>query len=153
MSFQTAMFQSGKCRYYLTIVDQIYWNCSGVCNVHYYLYKGLWRKKWITNSTSFPQLHIGLIESWKLCLNLCSRKCLRPSWVLVIYLIPIGLWQLWKELNEDRTNFRISFLKTLKLSHFCRLSSNLFHYVTVNGKKKILKKLCLVLKQGTLKWL
>ena len=56
------------------------------------LYKGQWRKKWITGSTSLPQLHKGLIESWKLCLNLCSRKWLRPSRNLVIYLIPIGLW-------------------------------------------------------------
>ena len=58
------------------------------------LYKGQWRKKWIADSTSLPQLHIGLIESWKLCLNLCSRKWLRPSRILVIYLTPIGLWQL-----------------------------------------------------------
>ena len=58
------------------------------------LYKGQWRKKWVADSTSLPQLHIGLIESWKLCLNLCSRKWLRPSRILVIYLIPKGLWQL-----------------------------------------------------------
>ena len=58
------------------------------------LYKGLWRKKWIADSTSLTQLHIRLIESWKLCLSLCSHKWLRPSRILVIYLIPIGLWQL-----------------------------------------------------------
>ena len=40
------------------------------------LYKGQWRKKWIVDSTSLPQLHIGLIESWKLWLNLCSREWL-----------------------------------------------------------------------------
>ena len=57
------------------------------------LYQGQWRKKQITDSTSMQQLHIGLIESWK-CLNLCSRKWLRPSRILVIYLITIGLWQL-----------------------------------------------------------
>ena len=47
-------------------------------------------------------------------------------------------------------NFRISFLKTLKLSHFRRLTSNLFHSIIVDGKKEFLKKLCLVLKQGIL---
>ena len=55
------------------------------------LYKGQWRKKWIVDSTSFLQLHIGLTESWKLCLNSCSHKWLRPSRILVIYLTPIGL--------------------------------------------------------------
>ena len=31
------MFQSVKSRYYLTIYDQFYLNCSGVCKVHYYI--------------------------------------------------------------------------------------------------------------------
>ena len=43
------------------------------------LYKGQWRKKWIADSTSLPQLHIGFIVSWKLCLNLCSRRWLSFS--------------------------------------------------------------------------
>ena len=34
---------------------------------------------------------MGLIESWKLCLNLCSGKRFRPSWTPVIYWITIGL--------------------------------------------------------------
>ena len=32
-------------------------------------------------------------------------------------------------------NFRISFIKTLKLLHFRRLRSNLLHSIKVNGKK------------------
>ena len=47
-------------------------------------------------------------------------------------------------------NARISSLRTLKLSHFRRLTSNLFHSIIVDGKKEFLKKLCLVLKQGIL---
>ena len=47
-------------------------------------------------------------------------------------------------------NFRISFIKTLKLLHFRRLRSNLFHSIKVNGKKFFLKILCLVLKQRIL---
>ena len=39
---------------------------------------GQWRKKWTVDSISFPQIHKGSIESWKLCLNLCSFKWLKP---------------------------------------------------------------------------
>ena len=58
------------------------------------LYKGQWRKIWITDSKPLPQLHIGFIEPWKPSLNLWYHNWLRPS--LVIYLIPIGLWQIHK---------------------------------------------------------
>ena len=71
------------------------------------------RKKWIADSTSLPQLHIGFSVSWKLCLNLCSRRWLSPSRIRVIYLIPIGLWQAKRELEEDRMNFSMLLLKTL----------------------------------------
>lgn len=37
MSFQIAMSQSGKSRYYVTIYDQSYLNSSVVFNVHYYI--------------------------------------------------------------------------------------------------------------------
>ena len=57
------------------------------------LYKGRCRKKWIADSTSLPQLHIGLNIIRKSCFNLCSRRWLSPSWIHVIYLIPIGLRQ------------------------------------------------------------
>ena len=77
------------------------------------LYKGQWGKKWIADSTSLPQLHIRLSVSWKLCLNLCSRRWLSPSRIRVIYLIPIGLWQSKNELEEGRMNFIMLFLKTL----------------------------------------
>ena len=77
------------------------------------LYKGQWRKKWIADSTSLPQLHIGFSVSWKLCLNLCSRRWLSPSRIRVIYLIPIGLWQSKNELEEGRMNFSMLLLKTL----------------------------------------
>ena len=31
------MFKSGKNRYYQTIYDQFHLNCSGMCNLHYYI--------------------------------------------------------------------------------------------------------------------
>ena len=37
MSFEKAMFESGKSQYYQTIYDQFYLNRSGVCNVHCYI--------------------------------------------------------------------------------------------------------------------
>ena len=58
----------------------------------------------------------------------------RPSRILVIYLIPIAMWQLEKELEKGRMNFIISSLKTLELSHFRRLTSDLFHSITVDEK-------------------
>ena len=76
------------------------------------LNKGQWRKKWIADSTPLPQLHIGLSVSGKLCLNLCPRRWLR-SRIHVIYLIPIGLWQLKNKLEEGHINFSMLLLKTL----------------------------------------
>ena len=78
------------------------------------LYKEQWRKKWIADSTSLPQLHIRFSVSWKLCLNLCSYRWLRPSGIRVIYLILIGLWQSQNELEEGRMNFSMLLLKIFK---------------------------------------
>ena len=75
------------------------------------LYKGQWRRKWIANSVSLPQLHIGLWVSWKLCLNLCSRRWLSPSGIRATYLIPIGLWQSKNELEEGCLNFSMLIWK------------------------------------------
>ena len=51
------------------------------------VYMGQWRRKWAVDSISKPQLQNGFKESWKLCLNLCSSKWLKPSGSLVINLI------------------------------------------------------------------
>ena len=103
------------------------------------LYKGQWRKKWIADSTSLLQLHIGLSVSWKLYLNLCSCRWLSSSRIHVIYLIPIGLWQSKSKLEEGSMNFRMLLLKTLFLPYLCRLLSNLFHSIITDGKKEFLK--------------
>ena len=75
------------------------------------LYSGQWCKKWMADSISLPQLHMGLIVSWKLCLNICSCRWLRPSRIRVIYLIAIGLWQSKNKLGEGRMNFNSLLLK------------------------------------------
>ena len=55
---------------------------------------GQWRKKWTVDSISFPQLHKGSTESWKLCLNLCSFKWLKPILRRVRSFSPNGLLML-----------------------------------------------------------
>ena len=68
------------------------------------------------SSRSWPQLHKGSIVSWKLCLNLCSLKWLRPSLSLVISLIPSGLWIWKKELGEVCKYFFLKDWNTLRVS-------------------------------------
>ena len=109
---------------------------------------GQWRRKCEVDSISKPLLHIGFKQSWKLCLNLCSRKWLIPTRSRVIGLIPLWLLQLKTLLGEGLINFKILFLKSIKLFEFRRVGSRLFHSMIVEGKKEFLKKLCLVLKQG-----
>ena len=78
---------------------------------HSLLYREQWRKKWMADSVSLPQLHMGLIVSWKLFLNICSCRWLRPSRIRVIYLIAIGLWQSKNKLEEGLMNFNTVLLK------------------------------------------
>ena len=47
-------------------------------------------------------------------------------------------------------NLRILLLKTEKFSGFLRLGSRLFHSITVDAKKRFLKKLCFMLTRGIL---
>ena len=95
---------------------------------------GQWRRKCEVDSISKPQLQIGFKQSWKLCLNLCSRKWHIPTCSRVISLI----------LGKGLLNFGILFLKTTKLFEFRREGSKLFHSMIVEGKKEFLKKLCLI---------
>ena len=114
------------------------------------LNEGQWRRKWEVDSISKPQLQIGFKQSWKFCLNLCSRKWLIPTRSRVISLIPLWLLQLKTLLGEGLINFRILLLKSSKLFEFRRVGSKLFHSMIVKRKKEFLKKLCLILKQEIL---
>ena len=62
-----------------------------------------------------------------LCLNLYSRRWLKPRRNLVISLIHFGLWQLQTPFGLGRMNFKILFLKKPTLSEL-----------------RFLKKLCFV---------
>ena len=77
--FQTAMFamfDPGTSRYNLTIYDHFFINCSGVCNFHYYISHSGRRK---------INYRFNIIASVTHRINR-----LRPSPILVIYLIDIG---------------------------------------------------------------
>ena len=114
------------------------------------IYVRQWRRKCAVDSVSKPQLQNGFKESWKLCLNLRSRKWLKSSRSLVINSIPFGLWQLKRLLADGLINFKILFLKILKLLEFLMLWSSLFHSIIADGKKAFFKKVCLVLRKGIL---
>ena len=82
-----------------------------VCNVYYYIRESR-GKKWISDSTLFSQLHIGLTELRKLCLNLCIHKWFRPARILVMSFIEVKFWQ------SICLNIKTPLLKSLQLSHF-----------------------------------
>ena len=53
-------------------------------------------------------------------------------------------------LGLGRTNFKMDFLNTSKLTEFGTLKSNLFHSIITDGKNVFLKKAVLVGSQGIL---
>ena len=87
---------------------------------------------WTVKKVFAWQMHIGLRVSWKLFLNLCSQRWLRPTLNLVNHWICLGLWQLSTLFWNDHANFKMLFLKILGLSDF-RI---LFRSVTAEGKKE-----------------
>ena len=97
-----------------------------------------------------PLQQIGFMQSGKLCLNLWSLRWAKPNLSLVIRFIPIGLWQLKVLLGAGRMNCKMLFLKSAELSKPLILLPRLFHSITVDGKNKFLKKLCLTLNLGRL---
>ena len=72
---------------------------------------GQWRRKCEVDSISKPQLQIGFKQSWKLCLNLCSRKWLRPTRSRVISLIRLRL-------SQSKTFFEEGYMTSIILSDY-----------------------------------
>ena len=96
--------------------------------------RGQWRRQWVVISISIPQLKIGFNESWKLCLNLLSRRWLKPNLNLVSNFTPLGLRQLMMLFEDVCMNCNIFLLKIEKLSEFLILLSRLFHSLTMDRK-------------------
>ena len=103
----------------------------------------------MVDSTSKLQEQRGFIESWKLCLNLCSLKWLIRRRSLVTNFSTLELLQLKTLLAYGLVKLKMFFLKSVKLLIFRSLESSLFHSITADGKKEFLKNLCLMLKYGT----
>ena len=101
---------------------------------------GRWRKKWTVVSMSLPQQQTEFTRSRKFCLNLWSRRWLKPNPSLAISFIPVGLWQLKVLLRVGCMNCKMFFLKRSKLLELLILLSTLLHSVTVDGKNEFLKK-------------
>ena len=93
------------------------------------------KKNCVFVSTSRSHEQNGFRESYKLYLNLRSRKWLRPRFSLVRYLIPLQLWQLKALFGDGLINFNKFFLKTLRLVTIRGPGSSLFHSITLDGKK------------------
>ena len=111
-------------------------------------YRGQWSRKWLVVSISWPQEQKGFTVSWKLWLNLCSRRWLSPSLSLVKNVIPSGWWQLKTLFDDGLIKLKIFFLKTEKLSALRVLASKMFHSFIEEGKKVFLKKSWYTLKGG-----
>lgn len=68
-----------------------------------------WRKKYVVISIIRLPLLTGPSQSWKLCLNLFSRKWLKPTRNFLSSLIPWGLNSLKATLGHDIINSRMFF--------------------------------------------
>ena len=104
------------------------------------------RKKWTVDSISFPQLHKGATESWKLCSSLCSFKSLKPILRRIRSFTPNRLFMLKRLLEFGLIKFNKCFWKISKEADLRISRSSLFHSLITDGKKFFLKKLWLTLK-------
>ena len=101
-------------------------------------------------SMSLRQLQIGLSESWKLCLNLCSRRWLKSNLNLVNNFTPLGLWQLKQCFQKDVWSLKMFSWRHSSLLNCEYLGPALFHWITAEGKKEFWKKLWFILNRGIL---
>ena len=89
------------------------------------------RKKWEVDSISRLQEHSGLIVSWKLCLNLCSLRWLKPTRSLVSSFIPYMSATLNTLFGIVLINLSKDFLNILYDSELRISKLNLFHSLIV----------------------
>ena len=59
--------------------------------------KGDWRRKWVQDLTSMPQLHCRFNVSWKWCLNIYTGKWHRPMRSLVTNFMSTVFWKLFED--------------------------------------------------------
>ena len=105
-------------------------------------------KKWDFASGSSLRSHRGLRKSWKLCLNLCPFKWLKPNRSLINSCRPMGLWIPNVSKCFSRMKLNKVFLKAVHDAMHLILLSSLLHSVMTLGKKEFLKYSVLHLKDG-----
>ena len=113
---------------------------------------GQWRKKWTVDAISFPQLHKGSTESWKLCLNLSFFMRLKPILRRVRSFSPTRLFMLKTLLDFRQMKFNKCFLKISKEVELRISRSSLFHSLITNGKKRIFEEVMSNLKRYYVIW-
>ena len=85
-------------------------------------------------SAFFLQLQSKLSISWKLRLNLCSKRWISPSRSLLRSFTPRRLWQTKILFPVGLMSFKIFDLKMLSVYELRMSKSNLFHSIMVDGK-------------------
>lgn len=69
---------------------------------------------------------------------------------LVLGFMSFVLWEIYTEFENGGINYKMWFLNVF-LPKFRKLISNLLHLMILDRKRKFLKELCFVLKNGKLK--
>ena len=100
-----------------------------------------WRNKWAVDSISFPLLHKGSTESWKMYLNLYSFKRLKPILRRVRNFSPNELFVLKTLLAFGLMKFNKCFLKISKEAELRISRSSLFHSLINDGKKDFFEEI------------
>ena len=91
------------------------------------------RKKWEVDYISRLQKHSGLIVSWKLCLNLCSLRWLKPTRSLVSSFIPYMSATPNTLFGIVLINLSKDFLNILYDSELRKKIKNLFDIITISS--------------------
>ena len=98
--------------------------------------------KWIVDSTSKLQEQREFIESWKLCLHLCSPKWLNPRRSLVTNFSSFGLLQLKTLFAFGLMKLKIFFFK---ISEALDFSKSRVQFIPFNNRRwetRIFEKNC-----------
>ena len=96
-------------------------------------------KKWEVDSIFRLQEHYRVIVSWKLCLNLCSLRLLKPTRSLVSSFIPYMSTTLNTLFGIVLINLSKDFLNILYDSELRISKLNLFHSLIGQGKNELAK--------------
>ena len=108
--------------------------------------KGHWRRKWVKDSTPMPQSQIGFNLSWKLCLNVCSRKWFGPRHndldldvapQQIFYTMIFAIVSAIRAWPNKFKNINFKLMNKLKVLLFLSSWSSLFLSIVVDGKKRV----------------